>query len=67
MVSVFQWPLKNLEVIFFYQDMSFYIDVKQICRTYFAQCCYMRNILSQSDADKLVHAICYYQDVIKSP
>lgn len=45
--------------------MSFYIDVKQIFRTYFAQCCYIRNILCQSD--KLVHAIRYYQDVIKSP
>lgn len=31
MVSVFQWPLNNLEVIFFYQDMFFIIDVKQIC------------------------------------
>uniref|UniRef100_A0A3P8PIB2 Pyrin domain-containing protein n=1 Tax=Astatotilapia calliptera TaxID=8154 RepID=A0A3P8PIB2_ASTCA len=50
--------VRNLGVIFD-QDMSFNAHIKQICKTAFFHLCNIskvRNILSQSDAEKLVHA-----------
>ena len=50
--------VRNLGVIFD-QDMSFNAHIKQICKTDFFHLCNIskvRNILSQSDAEKLVHA-----------
>ena len=50
--------VKNLGVIFD-QDMSFNLHIKQVCRTAFfhlRNIVKIRNILSQSDAEKLVHA-----------
>ncbi|XP_054875006.1 uncharacterized protein LOC129350900 [Amphiprion ocellaris] len=50
--------VRNLGVIFD-QDMSFNSHIKQICRTSFfhlRNTVKIRNILSQSDAEKLVHA-----------
>uniref|UniRef100_A0AAQ5ZSU8 Reverse transcriptase domain-containing protein n=1 Tax=Amphiprion ocellaris TaxID=80972 RepID=A0AAQ5ZSU8_AMPOC len=50
--------VRNLDVIFD-QDMSFNSHIKQICRTSFfhlRNILKIRNILSQSDAEKLVHA-----------
>ncbi|XP_054865229.1 uncharacterized protein LOC129348587 [Amphiprion ocellaris] len=50
--------VRNLGVIFD-QDMSFNSHIKQICRTSFfhlRNIVKIRNILSQSDAEKLVHA-----------
>uniref|UniRef100_A0A3P9AX47 Amyloid protein-binding protein 2 n=2 Tax=Maylandia zebra TaxID=106582 RepID=A0A3P9AX47_9CICH len=50
--------VRNLGVIFD-QDMSFNAHIKQICQTAFFHLCNIskvRNILSQSDAEKLVHA-----------
>ncbi|PME06503.1 hypothetical protein A8A06_07420 [Escherichia coli] len=50
--------VRNLGVIFD-QDMSFNAHIKQICRTAFyhlRNIAKIRNILSQSDAEKLVHA-----------
>ncbi|XP_030580839.1 uncharacterized protein LOC115777144, partial [Archocentrus centrarchus] len=49
---------RNLGVIFD-QDMSFNAHIKQICRTAFLHLrniSKIRNILSQSDAEKLIHA-----------
>ncbi|XP_051799606.1 uncharacterized protein LOC127532288 [Acanthochromis polyacanthus] len=50
--------VRNLGVIFD-QDMSFNSHIKQVCRTSFfhlRNIVKIRNILSQSDAEKLVHA-----------
>uniref|UniRef100_A0A669DXW8 Reverse transcriptase domain-containing protein n=1 Tax=Oreochromis niloticus TaxID=8128 RepID=A0A669DXW8_ORENI len=50
--------VRNLGVIFD-QDMSFNAHIKQICKTaffYLRNICKVRNILSLSDAEKLVHA-----------
>lgn len=50
--------VRNLGVIFD-QDLSFSSHIKHVTRTAFFHLCNMakiRNILSQSDADKLVHA-----------
>ena len=50
--------VKNLGVTFD-QDMSFNLHIKQICRTAFfhlRNIVKIRSILSQSDAEKLVHA-----------
>ncbi|XP_034015853.1 uncharacterized protein LOC117501131, partial [Thalassophryne amazonica] len=50
--------VRNLGVIFD-QDMSFKAHIKQICRTAFLHLCNIskiRKVLSQSDAEKLIHA-----------
>uniref|UniRef100_A0A3P8RUL5 Reverse transcriptase domain-containing protein n=1 Tax=Amphiprion percula TaxID=161767 RepID=A0A3P8RUL5_AMPPE len=54
----FSTTVRNLGIIFD-QDMSFNSHIKQICRTSFfhlRNTVKIRNILSQSDAEKLIHA-----------